>query len=241
MRAYVASLKFGYRQITRDNMLLLMIFGPILCGVIFKYGIPILEEYISERFGLGKVLVPYYLLFDTLLSYIALNLICTVSSFIILEEHDDDVAAYLFVTPIGYSGYIFTRIITPIIIAFFLSLIVMVFFNLSKLSFPLILSLIFLSMLYSAAVTLFIVSKAKNKVEGLALTKLSGIVFVGLLVPFFVNTNIQFLFGILPSFWLAKASVSYGTSFFIPSLLLGAICSIFWISIFYKKFKNKLF
>ncbi len=46
---------------------------------------------------------------------------------------------------------------------------------------------------------------AGNKVEGLALMKAFGILMLGPLAAYFVNSDWQLLLGILPSYWPARA------------------------------------
>jgi fluoroquinolone transport system permease protein len=240
MKAHISTFKFGLKQITRDNMLVLMMIAPFLSGIAFKFGLPILDEILANKFGVGKILEPYFRTFDSLLVFLAPSLVCIVSSFLILDEFDDKVSSYIFVTPIGYGGYIFARLVIPSIFAFLLSLGILMVFNLTNIPLILALVLALIATLYAIATTLVVVSIAKNKVEGLAMVKLTGISFLGILVPAFIKGNIQYLFSMLPSFWLAKVSLEYGSKTFITTLLLGLICSMFWIVVFYRTFKRKL-
>lgn len=240
MKAHIETFKFGFRQITRDSMLMLMIIAPFLCGVAFKFFIPILDEFIYDQFGFGRVIEPYYRTFDSLLVFLAPSLICIISSFLILEEFDDKVSPYIFVTPIGFSGYIFARLIIPAIFAFILSFSILMLFSLTGISMLLGIILALIATLYAIAATLVVVSLANNKVEGLAVTKLTGISFLGILAPTFINGNIQYIFSIIPSFWLGKVTSAYETKSLIIFALAGISTSIVWIAIFYSIFKRRL-
>jgi fluoroquinolone transport system permease protein len=46
---------------------------------------------------------------------------------------------------------------------------------------------------------------ANNKLEGLALMKGLGILFLGPIAAFFIESNWQLLLGVLPTYWPAKA------------------------------------
>jgi fluoroquinolone transport system permease protein len=72
-----------------------------------------------------------------------------------------------------------------------------------------------LTSLLSVAVAMLIVSFSHNRVEGMALAKLSGIMMLGLPVPFFLFSGAQYLFAPLPSFWIAKICLSEN-AFFLP-------------------------
>lgn len=239
MKAYMATFKFGIKQIQRDYMLILMLVAPFLCGLAFKFLIPILDEYIANKFEINKLIFPYYQIFDIMLVYVTPLLVCIISSFLILEERDDEVAPYIFVTPIGYSGYILARLIIPTIFAGGLSFLVLMLFKLTKIPILLGLTLAMVSSLYALSTTLIVVANSNNKVEGLALTKITGFTFLGILAPYFIEGNIQYIFAGFPSFWLGKITLVYPSKEFITATILGMICSAIWIAMFYRVFKKR--
>ena len=60
---------------------------------------------------------------------------------------------------------------------------------------------------------MMVVSIAGNRVEGLALSKLMGISFIGLILIWFLPAPYHFLMAFLPSFWIGKILLD-GASFF---------------------------
>jgi fluoroquinolone transport system permease protein len=79
-------------------------------------------------------------------------------------------------------------------------------------------------------------SFSHNRVEGLAMAKLSGLFMLGLPVPFFLMSKVQYWFSFLPSYWIAKLGVEQNYIYSVPALL----SSIIWMSILYRKFDRKL-
>jgi hypothetical protein len=73
-----------------------------------------------------------------------------------------------------------------------------------RLDLPALLITCTLASLLSIALALLIVAFSHNRVEGMALAKLSGVFLLGLPVPFFLSSGVQYLFSPLPSFWIAK-------------------------------------
>jgi fluoroquinolone transport system permease protein len=73
-------------------------------------------------------------------------------------------------------------------------------------------------------------------VEGLAMAKLSGLFMLGLPIPFFLFSNVQYWFSFLPSYWIAKLCIEQNYIFSVPAFL----SSILWMSILYRKFDRKL-
>lgn len=86
MRAFISTFKFGTRQIIRDYMLLLMLVAPFLCGIVFKFLLPALDELIARELGIEKFFVHYYQLFDAILVYLVPSLVLIISSFLVLES-----------------------------------------------------------------------------------------------------------------------------------------------------------
>ncbi|MDW7659426.1 MAG: hypothetical protein SCM11_19840 [Bacillota bacterium] len=70
----------------------------------------------------------------------------------------------------------------------------------------------------------------------MALAKLSGIIMLGLPVPFFLLTGIQYLFAPLPSFWIAKLSLENQYLYLLPALLT----SVLWLWVLFGRFEKKL-
>ncbi|MDE8698374.1 hypothetical protein PZH42_31175, partial [Bacteroides cellulosilyticus] len=55
----------------------------------------------------------------------------------------------------------------------------------------------------SVVAAMIILAYAGNKVEGMALVKVSALVMVGLIIPFVITDSTQYIFSFLPSFWIA--------------------------------------
>jgi fluoroquinolone transport system permease protein len=74
-----------------------------------------------------------------------------------------------------------------------------------------------------------------NRIEGLAVGKLSGLALMGVVVPFFAKGNERFFAGFLPSFWIAEA-VLRPTLLSIAAFL--AIC-VLWCGFLYPRFMSR--
>jgi fluoroquinolone transport system permease protein len=70
---------------------------------------------------------------------------------------------------------------------------------------------------------------------GMALIKLCGILLVGIPVVYFVTSPIQYLFSPLPSFWMAKISLTGNYLFIFPTVITSSII----IMGLYKRFTVK--
>jgi fluoroquinolone transport system permease protein len=154
---------------------------------------------------------------------------------VMLTEYDESIAKYTAVTPVGKRGYVVSRLVFPAAISFLYSLLLMFFFTLSVWPAALLLAACALSCLFSMIVCLLVVAFSHNRVEGLAIYKLSGMILLGLFIPFFLRSGVQYLFSFLPSFWLGKLCLEEGVWTVIPALLSAAL----WLWPLYGKFEAK--
>jgi len=236
MKPLFRSFGMFIRQISRDSMLYAVCIAPLLAALFFRFGIPQIEALVCGYFNTSSILAGYYLLFDLFTAILTPFLFCFASSMVILTESDENISGYLAVTPVGKKGYLFSRFGFPAVISFFASMVLLSLLSLTSWTFSLMLVICFLASISSIAVSLLVVTFSHNRVEGMAVSKLSGIMMFGLLVPFFIFSEIQYLFSVLPSFWIAKLCLTRNYLFFIPAFLT----SFLWIRVLYRQFERKL-
>ena len=236
MNAIIKSFKAFIKQLTQDGMLVMILIAPFLIGSIFKFGLPFLELQLTDFYDKEIILSDYFILFDLLLLTLTPYLLCFAASMTMLDEYDSNLINHLCITPLGKKGYLISRVIFPISIAYVISVLVILVFSITNWTFPMILTISFLTCLLSLTVTLIVFSFSKNKIEGLVLAKLSGIIMIGIIVPFTITSNVQYYFSIFPSFWIAKFLLESNIIYFILSVLSITI----WIYVLYKKFNKKL-
>lgn len=228
--------KLYIQQILRDPMLITIIILPIICCVISKSCMPFIAEQFLKFFNLHFNIVYYYPMIDLLFGFLAAMLLCFVSSLVVLTEIDDKVAFYFPVTPIGKSGYFITRIVLPECISWIVTFICIKFLSLVEYS---ILEGLIISLLLSVnglIIALIIIAFSKNKVEGMAIAKLAGMVAIGVPIPFFINSNYQIIFGIFPSFWIGRYVLDHS----ILNILLGVFISIVWLHFLFIKASKRI-
>lgn len=236
MKPQIKSFGMFIRQISKDSMLLVVLIAPILAAFFFRFGIPIIERLLTVYLQETTILAPYYLLFDLLLSMLTPYMFCFASAMVMLTEYDENMTNYLAVTPIGKKGYIISRLVFPSAISFLGSVLLLLYFSLTVWSLTMIVLTCLSTSLASIAVALLVFSISHNRVEGMAMAKLAGLMMLGLPVPFFVSSSVQYLSAFLPSFWIAKLALEQNVLYFIPAL----VTSLVWIWLLYRKFERKL-
>lgn len=236
MRAIRLSFFQMLAYMRRDMMLFAVCFAPVLIGLVFRFGIPLLEAVLTDWFHISAILSPYYALIDTFFAMLSPAMFGLVSAMVSLEEADEKTAAYLFVTPLGKNGYLAARFCIPAIAAFFVTIVLLPVFKLTSLSAIEIVLFAAGGTLQGIIASLLILTISSNKLEGMAVSKLSGIMLFGAAIPFFIKDNLQYVLFPLPSFWIGKAACDNILLYTLPAFVLSAV----WIYFLLKRYLRKI-
>ena len=220
----------------RDMMLFAACLMPIIAGLFFRFAIPFLQTVLTDRFHILAIISPYYKLIDIFFLMLSPTMFCFISAMVCLEEADEKTAVYLFVTPLGKTGYLFARFGIPAITAFLITIMLFPAFNLTTFSAIAILLFAASGTLQGMIVALLVLTLSSNKLEGMAVTKLSTLSILGAVIPFFIKENIQYVSFLLPSFWIGKAACENRLLYILPAFVLSAI----WICFLLKRYLCKM-
>ncbi len=225
-----------FKNIYRDQFLLFICILPIFISILFRFALPQIRELTLPYFDLAD----YYDPFLCILILLVPSFFGWIIGFIILDDRDEDILSYLSVTPIGKSGYLWFKILLPLLLSIPLAIISLYIVNIKSIELNKILPIIILASLEAPYFALFLGTFANNKVEGLATAKLANIILMGALVPFFIKSNWAYLAGIFPTFWIAKAWLAKGNIYYIY-LIIGIIHHLFviWLMLYYFNKKIK--
>ncbi len=220
----------------RDMMLFAACLSPILAGLLFRFGIPLLEITLTDWFHISEIISPYYALIDILFAMLSPAMFCFVSAMVALEENDEKTAKYLFITPLGKLGYLIARFGVPAVTAFLVTVILLPIFKLTAFSPISILLIAAVGTLQGMIVALLVLTFSSNKLEGMAVTKLSTLIILGVVIPFFIKGNMQYAISPLPSFWIGKAIFENKVLYMLPAFLLSSL----WIFALLKRYLRKV-
>lgn len=236
MKAIRLSFLGMLKYLWRDMMLFAACLAPILVGFLFRFVIPLFEDVLTDWLHVPTVISPYYGLIDILFAMLSPAMFCFVSAMITLEENDEKTANYLFITPLTKLGYFIARFGIPSIFALLVTVVLLPVFKLSPLSFSYIVLLAAGGTLQGIVIELLILTLSSNKLEGMAVTKLSTLIMFGAAIPFFIKDNAQYVLFPLPSFWIGKAVFESSLLYMLLAVLLLSI----WILFLMKNFLQKI-
>lgn len=232
--------KIGFRQILRDGMLLMLLPAPFLMGFVLKNIIPIIDSILVDKINFS--ISNWYRISDAMLISMAPILTAMIAAFVLLDERDEGTGAYYLITPSNGGAYLTARVFFPMLWAFFSSVLVMFFFALDVKDISIILCSSLIGTMQGGVFCMFLVSAAGNKVEGLALSKLTNILTMGFVVPWFISSPIKYVFGALPSFWIGELIKGTNVIFSTARLcLIGVATSVIWIIVFIRIFKKRIY
>ncbi|GAB3430983.1 hypothetical protein [Flindersiella endophytica] len=193
------------RSIRRDTILVGVGFGPFIYALAMWF-LPPLTRMLDERYAFD--LTPYHHLIVSAFVIIGpIAVLGALAGLMLLDDKDQHTLAALRVAPVPPLTYplyraVMITAVTTVSITAALALTRQVPAALVLKSIPIAL----VCGTGAAVVGLLMPAVAGNKVEGLAVMRAIGMLLFGLpLVPWWLDSPVQLLFGLLPTYWPAKA------------------------------------
>lgn len=190
----------------RDPLLVMVVVAPVVWTTGVAVLTPRVTALLARRNGFD--LVPYYpLILTTFLLLTSIIIAGALAAFLVLDEIDAGTLAALRVSPVPLSMFFAYRAATVLVVT---TAYVVTTMSFSGLLGPgLVPALIPIGLLagVSAVVTLLlIIAMASNKIQGLAMVRALGMLIAGLpCLPWFIDSDWNLAFGVLPPYWAAKA------------------------------------
>jgi fluoroquinolone transport system permease protein len=230
----------GFRQVLRDGMLLLLIPAPFLMGAVLRLLLPFVDIILQQR--LDFTLLSWYPLSDTLVLTLTPVMTAMICAFIILDERDVGISIYYNITPANGYSYLLARVAMPMIWGFISSILVISFFAFVINDLITIIIASFIGTLQGVIVCMLLVTLAGNKVEGLALAKLTNFFVMGFIVPWLIQSPVRYIFGLLPSFWIGEIVKNTNNEIYTIVIfsLAGLISCLLWIVVLTKMFIRRI-
>ncbi len=235
--------------ILRDSFLLFMTFFVVIISVIFRFGLPYLNNYLCAKnilpcATITKSLSDFYpLLISFIACFEGALIIGTVFGFALLDEKDDNTVKAMLVTPVPFFYQVMYRIIVPTIIATLVVFAQVLFIGQALIP---LWKLIFISAgaaLIAPMAALFYATFAENKIQGFAFAKFVGLVGWIIILAWFVSEPWQWLFGLFPPFLISKAYwMAYqGHNLWYIALVVGIVLQLCLLALLVRWFKKAVY
>jgi fluoroquinolone transport system permease protein len=215
------------KLIRRDSFLVWLAIVPIFLGLLFRWLVPWVTALAAPHFP-EIVLTDYYALVVSALFILLTPMMAgLVIGFLLLDERDDGVLMALLVTPRPLSHHLLYRMTLMMGLSVAQTIIAVPLTGLVELSPVELVAVALVASLLAPIIALYLVTFAENKVEGMAQLKMLSSFNAVVFVAYFVPEPWQFLCGLVPVYWPAKAfwQIFYGANpgLFWLYLLIGLV------------------
>ena len=173
------------RNVGRDEMLRWMVLLPVLLALLVRFGWPFAVVHLQTKFQFD--LSPYAVMAMSYLTIGTPAIFGMVIGFLLLDERDEGSLIALQVTPLSLNNYLIYRLGLPVIFTIVLTLITLPMAGIASFSVWELLLLGVVAAPLAPLLAIFLGAFASNKVQGFALTKASGILFVAPLAAYFIG------------------------------------------------------
>lgn len=235
MKKILSLMKSDFKVIRRDSMFFMSILAPFIITILAKIGIPIISNFLMEKYMFN--LKDYYVLILSFIIIIIPYILGMVYGLLLLDEKDENVLLYIEVTPLSKNGYIFYKMLSPVILSIILLVFALPFIGIKEVDIFKIIPVITMSAFESPLLAMFIVSFAANKIEGLAYCKGVGIIMLIPFLVYFFPAKWSILLAIFPTYWATEAffnAFRSGNVFFCYTFV-GIVVHALYIYVAYKK------
>ena len=260
MGKYFSLFKYEMKTILRDPLNLYMCIFPFIMLMLSSYVFPMMFESMDAN---GGALQMTMLLMLVVILAIGGFFLSAMATFLLLENKDENNLNTIAVTPIGASGYIkfkmtyiyIMSVVSTIIVVLGTKLLagdhyaiggVSLFDRIGVLH---IVSFAIVSGLFVISLALLQSAFARNKIEGFAFIKGTGLVALipALLILETFQGGLQYLLGVFPNFWAIKGlmlelfPINSNANLNYPLyIIIGAIYNIVLLVASYRFFLKKV-
>ncbi|TAH64247.1 MAG: hypothetical protein EWM47_13050 [Anaerolineaceae bacterium] len=218
MRKYLSLLRYEAKTIFRDTINIYMCMFPLIILLLSTFVFPMIFETMDSAQGAALQMTMMILLIVILV--FGSFFLAAMATFLLLDHKDECTLNTVAVTPVGVSGYIKFKMTYIYIMTVVSTIIVLLgtkvfaadkymiegvsLFN--RINLLHILSFALVTGIFAPALALFQSAFAKNKIEGFAFIKGTGIIALipVLMVLETFQGGMQYLLGVFPSFWAVK-------------------------------------
>lgn len=198
---YRALLVNDLRQIRTDPVLMASILGPVLLIAISRYALPPLFDWIEKIYSLS--LSEHNAFVSLFLLAVIPILIGSLTGLLMLDDRDENMMAYLAVTPLARVGYIRYRLLFPSLLTLLMGSLYILMSGMEQVR-PEAFYSVVVFLLEAPLIAMVLIVFASNKVEGLALTKATGLLFAGPVAAYVVPDPWTYVGALIPTYWPAR-------------------------------------
>lgn len=222
------------RNTIRDRTVNVLLVAPLIFVALLRFGVPEIERHVPALGAYRPLVVGMFCM-------VAGMFPAFMSSFLMLDEKDQNLFAVFQVLPISSRRFLLYRLVLVAALSFVYPLVIITGSQLIASSLPATLARSLLCAMISPTATLIIVSVAGNKIEGLTLLKGLFFLLALPLVAFVLQSPWTMVFAILPAYWIYAAFSAVDTAAFARALAGAVALHAVVFAVFYARFRRSVF
>jgi fluoroquinolone transport system permease protein len=191
------------RLVWRDPLLKWVLLLPVGLALLLRVLMPRAHQTLLTATGID--ITPFYPLIMGGYLMTAPGIVGMVIGFLLLDERDARTLTALRVTPLSIRRYLAYRVSGPLLVATATTLFGYVLIGITPLSLGPLLAISVVAAMSAPLVALVLATAAPNKVAGLAVVKVLNGVNLLPIAAYFLPTPVQYLAGIIPTYWPMRA------------------------------------
>jgi fluoroquinolone transport system permease protein len=158
----------------------------------------------------------------------ASGIVGMVVGFLLLDERDAHTLTALRVTPLSMRRYLAYRVTVPLLVATASTLLGYSMIGITSLPFSALLAISGVGAFSAPLLALVLATAAPNKVAGLAVVKVLNGLNLLPIAAFFLPTPLQYVAGIIPTYWPMRAfwSAAAGESYLVYLVIGATSCAL---------------
>ncbi|MBN1624121.1 MAG: hypothetical protein JW903_07105, partial [Clostridia bacterium] len=216
--------KYDLKLMAREPIMILFAVLPIFLMLLFRFGFPVAGQLLFEKTGFDLSLYNVYIF--AMIIAMTPYMTGTLAGFLMLDEKDGNVLDLILVTPAGFGGYLFSRMLIPIVVSLIYLVPGFILFSSYYSSSVIIPGIVLLAVMEGVIVTLLLFSIAANKVQGLTVAKGLGILLIPMFFDLFGNKFLMTVGYATPFYWI-YAYIKEGDP---ESLVCGLMVNSVWLA-----------
>lgn len=224
-------------SVRRDTLLRWMIVLPLVMALAMRLVMPLLIARLD-----GWIPLDLQRLYGPLMGAVFLLLVPflwgVLSGFLLLDERDDATLTALQITPLSMHHYLLYRLGLPSALSAATTFLLFPLTNLATLQSGPRLLLSLSAAPLAPVVALLLAALAQNKVQGLAMTKASGVLLLPALAAYFLPLPWRWLLSFVPTFWPTQAfwQALAGLPSWWPTALGGLFYQLWLVRLLARRF-----
>lgn len=235
MNSQMTLMRAEARTMRHDPILILTLLVPTLIILLFRFGYPLGEAWLRQVSGFD--LAGYRVLILSILTLVTPMMIGMLTGFMLLDDKEDRILEYIAITPLKPVVYLRWRIIVPLVLSIALSPAVIILTDLAPVPMTIVLGATLMASLEAPILSLFLAVTCQNKVEGLAVAKVTGIFFCAPIGAWLLPEPWSFLMYLAPYTWVSRLFWG-GTSWQLAGLFLGGcLMHLGFLHLAYRRFR----